>query len=70
MMNLHDIVMEGISSVFFDTITRLSNMRYFKAQEITPNHQRQEREIIKNLHKEVGGGVDGESLDPKLDYPQ
>ena len=62
--------MEGISSVFFDTITRLLNMRYFKAQEIALNRQHQEREINKNLCKEVGGGVDGESLDPKLDDPQ
>lgn len=46
--------MEGISSVFFDTITRLLNMRYFKAQEIALNRQHQEREINKNLCKEVG----------------
>lgn len=43
-MNPHDIVMEDISSVFFDTIMRLSNMKYLKAQEIILNHQCEERE--------------------------
>ena len=56
MMNPHDIVMEDISSVFFDTIMRLWNMRYLKAQEITLNHPCEEREINKNLRKRLEVG--------------
>lgn len=34
MMNSRDIVMEDQSIVFFNTITGVSNMRYFKAREL------------------------------------
>lgn len=34
MMNPHDIQMEYISNVFYDTIKGVSNMRYFNAQKL------------------------------------
>lgn len=45
MMNPHDIKMEDISNVFFDTITGVSTMRYFNAQQIALDHRVEEREI-------------------------
>jgi hypothetical protein len=35
MMNPHDIKIKNISNVFFDTVLRVSNMRYFKSQELS-----------------------------------
>jgi hypothetical protein len=41
-MNPHDIVMEDISNVFYDTITSVKNMRTFKAQESVLEHEHDE----------------------------
>ena len=38
MMNPHNIDMEDISNVLFDTITGVSNMRYFNAPQIVHDH--------------------------------
>ena len=40
----HDIEMEDIPNVF-DTISGISNMRYFKSQELEVQHGVDEREI-------------------------
>ena len=37
-MSPRDIKMEDISNVFFDTVSGVSNMRYFKSQELAPQH--------------------------------
>ena len=37
-MNSHDIIMEDIFNVSFDTIIGMSNMRYINAQQTTLNH--------------------------------
>lgn len=38
MMSPRGIVMEDISSVFFHTMYGVSNMRYFKSQELVLQH--------------------------------
>ena len=67
MMNPHDITMEDISNVFFDTITRVSNMRYFNAQQIVLDRQVEERQIYRALMKVARVGVDVDVVDHELD---
>lgn len=38
MMNPHDMKMKNISYVFFDSVLRVSNMRYFKFQKLAHDH--------------------------------
>ena len=44
-MSPHDIEMEDISNFFFDTVSGVSNTRYFKSQELAPQHGEEEQEI-------------------------
>lgn len=44
MMNPHDIKMKNISYVFFDIVLRVSNMRYFKFQELAHDHYDEDRD--------------------------
>ena len=45
MMNPHGIEMEDISNHFFDTVSGVSNMRYFESQQIALDHCNEEREV-------------------------
>lgn len=36
--SLHDIEMEDITNVLFDTISGVSNTRYFKSQKLVHEH--------------------------------
>lgn len=45
MMNPHDINMEDISNVFSYTVSRVSNVRYFKYQEFAFEHVDEEQRI-------------------------
>lgn len=65
-MNPHDIEMEDISNVYFDTILGVSNMRQFKAQETVDDHQVEERDINNGLH--VGVGLHDKGSDSVLRY--
>jgi hypothetical protein len=38
MTSPHGIVMEDISNIFFHTMYGVSNMRYFKSQELVLHH--------------------------------
>ena len=58
-MNPHNIDMEDISNVFFDSIPRLVNMRYLKSQQITIEHADEKGTISRALHENCGVGVDG-----------
>lgn len=50
MMCPHDIKLEGNSNVFFDTITRMLNMRCFNAQQVVLDHRMEERDNDMVLH--------------------
>ena len=63
-MNPHDIQMEDIPDVVFDTITGESNMRYFNAQQIAIDNREEEREINCASRKDIV--VKGDGIDPKL----
>ena len=54
MMNPYDIEMEDISGVFCDTNLGVSNMRYFKSQQIAHEHRDEEREVNRVLHDNCG----------------
>lgn len=54
MMDPYDIEMEDISNIFVDTISNVTNVRYFKAQEIAHGHQVEEKEINNGLCVNVG----------------
>lgn len=44
-MNPHGIEMEDTSNNFFDMVLGVSNMRYFKSQQIALDHCNEEREV-------------------------
>jgi len=44
-MNPRDIEMEDISNVIFDTVSGVSNMRYFKSQKIELDLYEEEGEV-------------------------
>lgn len=50
MMNPHNIELEDISNVFFDMVLGVSNMRYFKSQEMAHDYCDEERESNGVLH--------------------
>ena len=54
-MNSHNIKVEDISNVSFDTIRGVADIRYFDAQQITLNH-RVEQEINHTFCDENHGG--------------
>lgn len=62
-MNPHDIDMEDISNFFFDTMLRVTNMRYLKSQQIAFEHGDEEETINRVLCKERVVGLDGEVRD-------
>lgn len=62
-MNPHDIDMEDISNVFFDTMSRVTNMRYLKSQQIAFEHGDEKEAINRVLCKECVVGLDGEVRD-------
>jgi hypothetical protein len=64
MMNPRDITTKDISNVLLDTMTTVSNIIYFKAQEIAHDHRCEKRQITKSLNEEVG--LDCDKVDPKL----
>lgn len=56
MISPHDIEMEDISNFFFDTVLVISNMRYFKSQELAPLRGDDERDINWALCEDVAIG--------------
>lgn len=52
---------------FFDTITVLSNMKYFNAQQIAYDHCVDKWEINWTLFEDVHVVMDGDGVDPELD---
>lgn len=58
-MNPHDIQTQDISSVYFDPITRVSNIRYLNAQQISLDHRVKEREINCALQEDIVAEGDG-----------
>lgn len=70
MMNPHDIEMGDILDVFFDTITGISTMRYFNAQQIALEHRAEEQEIDQAQCEETHVVVDGDGVNPELEELQ
>ena len=52
--DLRDLEMKDISNVFFNRVTGMSNMRYFKSQEIAHNHCNEERKTNCALRNDCG----------------
>lgn len=55
--------MKDIFNVFFDTTSKVTNMRYFKSQQIAFEHGDEEETINRVLCKERVVGLDGEVRD-------
>jgi hypothetical protein len=45
MMSPHDIEIKDICNVFFDTVSRTSNTRYPKSQELALQHEDEDHDI-------------------------
>lgn len=56
----HDIEMEDISNFLFNIISKVSNMRYFKSQQIALDHREEEREV-NHVHDNCRVNVDLEA---------
>ena len=65
MTNPHDIKMEEISNVSFDTIKGVADIRYFDAQQNTLNH-RVEQEINHSFRDDNDVHMEGGRRDPAL----
>lgn len=56
MMNPHDIEIEDIFNIFFDTMLGVTNVCYFKSQQLVFDRHTKEREINRALCQNRGKG--------------
>jgi hypothetical protein len=60
MIDPHGIEMVDISNNFFDMVSGVSNMMYFKSQQIVLNRRNEEREVNSVLHHTYGIALDAD----------
>jgi hypothetical protein len=56
-MNPHGVFMEGISNVFFDTTSKVTNTRYFKSQQFAFEHGDEHGAINRVFREECAIGL-------------
>lgn len=67
-MNPHDVFMEDISNVFFDTTSKVTNMSYLKSQQFAFEHGDEKKAINKVFREECAIGLDGEVRDLQVHW--